>query len=78
MTQPTAIPAVTIKLPSLRSLQKLGRDALVAGIAALATFLSGPHGVGALNLGPEESALITSGFLFIYRWSRGLVGKEPS
>lgn len=78
MTQPSPIPQVTISLPTLRSVKKFGRDAVVVGTAALATFVTGPHGVNALNLGPEESAVITGIFLFAYRWVRGIVGKEPT
>lgn len=82
MTQPTpttpTIPSVSVKLPTLRSVKKLGRDAIAVAAASLATFLAGPHGVNALNLGPEESAVITGIFLFGYRWIRGVVGREPT
>ena len=77
MTQPTPFPTVTITLPSMRSVQKLGRDGIVVAAATLATFLTGPHGISALNLNPEESTAVTGVLLFAYRWMRGLIGKEP-
>jgi len=62
-------------LPSRRTIQKFGRDAIIAGIAAVAVFIADNQ--ADLGLPAEVGALITAGALFIYREIRGILGGEP-
>jgi hypothetical protein len=62
--------------PSNRTLQKFGRDAGLAAVAALLIY-AGDH-LADLGLAPSVAPFAATLVTLAYRWVRGAQGREPT